>query len=155
MRFMGILTICAVTKSVQIDYLPVLKWDAMKILYQNVQNVREWQGKKIRFMSYLLIHRPHTLFFDESYKEEYYRGESLLKEIESMDCLLVIGTQLETNLASGIVAQAIKLGSLIVEVNLQPCISYGNVRHLIGKAEEIVPILCERLQKKIADRVEL
>lgn len=94
------------------------------------------------------------MFFDETYKEEYYRGQSLLNVIRDMDCLVVIGTQLETSLAAGIVGEAIKSGALIVEINLQPCIEYGYVRHLVGKAEEIVPFLSERLQKKISDRQE-
>jgi len=82
------------------------------------------------------------------YKEEYYRGQSVLDEIETMDCLVVIGTALETNLAAGIVARAIQKNKLVVEVNLQPCIEYGNVRHLIGKAEEFIPFLCEGIQKQ-------
>lgn len=87
------------------------------------------------------------------YKEEYYRGASVLDDIKTMDCLVVIGTALETNLAAKIVGGAIATHSLIVEINLQPCIEYGNVRHLIGKAEDFIPALCEGIQKKSCKNV--
>lgn len=94
-----------------------------------------------------IIGRPHTLFFDESYEEEYYRGQSLMKQINSMDCLLVVGTALETYLACKIVNEAVKSNKLIIEVNPQPRIQNGNVKHFIGNAEEFIPTLCEGYQK--------
>ncbi len=95
------------------------------------------------------VARPHTLFFDENYEQEYYRGETILDEIRTGDCLIVIGTALETNLASKIVGQAITNKQLVIEINPQPCIKYGNsVRHLIGGVEKILPELAKALQIK-------
>jgi len=89
--------------------------------------------------------RPHTLFFDESYVEEYYRRSQIMEEIQTSDCLIVIGTALETNMASIIVAQALTNKKLVIEINPQPCIKYGNVRHLIGGVEKILPELSKAL----------
>lgn len=94
------------------------------------------------------VARPHTLFFDESYEQEYYRKDTILNEIQTGDCLIVIGTALETNLAATIVAQAITNKKLIIEINPQPCIKNGNVRHLIGGVEKVLPDLAKALQIK-------
>ena len=66
-----------------------------------------------------------------------------MEEIQTMDCLIVVGTALETNLAANIVAQAITNKKLIVEINIDPVIKYGNVKYLIGQAEQIIPNFCE------------
>lgn len=47
--------------------------------------------------------RPHTLFFDESYQEEFYRSNTAVNLVTNIDCLFVIGTKLETSLAAKIV----------------------------------------------------
>ncbi len=67
-----------------------------------------------------------------------------------MDCLIVIGTALETNLASKIVGQAIENNALIIEINTEPCIQYGQVKQLIGKAEDILPEFCEQIKTKLS-----
>ncbi len=92
------------------------------------------------------VARPHTLFFDEGYDQEYYRKDTILNEIRTGDCLIVIGTALETNLAAKIVGLSIMNKKLVIEINPQPCIKNGNVRHLIGCVENILPELCEALQ---------
>jgi NAD-dependent deacetylase len=43
--------------------------------------------------------RPHVLFFDEAYNEEFYYKETVLKLSQESDILFVVGTMLETNLA--------------------------------------------------------
>jgi len=84
--------------------------------------------------------------------EHFYRQQTLLKEIQSMDCLVVIGNALETTLASSIVAQAITNKKLIVEVNSAPVIKRGKVRQLIGDAKEIVPSLCYSVEDNVNER---
>ena len=98
------------------------------------------------------VARPHTLFFDESYEDAYYRRSKLLEEIQSVDCLIVIGTALETNLARTIVAQAITNKKLVIEINPEPCIRYGKIRHLIGGVESILPELCKALQTPVIQK---
>ena len=42
--------------------------------------------------------RPHVLWFDESYEEEFFRSESSMASVASADLLLVIGTSGATSL---------------------------------------------------------
>jgi len=92
--------------------------------------------------------RPHTLFFDESYNEEFYKKDTAMKKIENMDCLIVIGTRLETNLASRIVGEAISKDCQIIEINPEPVIECGNVLQLIGESEKIIPNLWKMTKMK-------
>ena len=92
--------------------------------------------------------RPHTLFFDESYNEEYYKKDTAMISIENMDCLIVIGTRLETNLASRIVGEAISKDCQIIEINPEPVIECGNVLQLIGESEKIIPGLWKMTRVK-------
>lgn len=92
--------------------------------------------------------RPHTLFFDESYNEEFYRKDTVLKSLEDMDCLIVVGTRLETNLASRIVGEAIAKECQIVEINPEPVIECGSVMQLIGESEKIIPNLWKMTRVK-------
>jgi len=66
-----------------------------------------------------------------------------------MDCLIVIGTALETHLARKIVVQAIDQKKLVIEINPDPCIKYGNIRHFVGGAEKFIPDLCQLAQTKM------
>jgi len=44
--------------------------------------------------------KPHCMFFDEQYSEQWYRSTSVQKFVdEKMDGLVVIGTALQTSLA--------------------------------------------------------
>lgn len=43
--------------------------------------------------------KPHCLFFDEAYSEHYYKNDTVLKYVESSDCLVIVGTSLSTSLA--------------------------------------------------------
>lgn len=100
--------------------------------------------------------RPHTLFFDEQYNEEFYKKDTVLKKIEDMDCLIVVGTMLETNLASRIVGEAISHENcLVIEINPEPVIEYGNVHQLIGESEKIIPNLWKMVKLKFYEYKEL
>jgi len=92
--------------------------------------------------------RPHTLFFDEDYEEQYYRKVTILNGIQEADCLIVIGAALDTEFTASIVSQAIAKKQLIIEIDPKPSIKYGNVKHLIGDAEEVLPELAKALQAK-------
>lgn len=66
-----------------------------------------------------------------------------------MDCLIVIGTALETHLASKIVGTALENKADVIEINPQPCIQFGPVKQLIGNAENIVPELSKEIILRI------
>ena len=38
--------------------------------------------------------KPHSMFFDESYSERYYRYETVQGFVKDADCLIVVGTAL-------------------------------------------------------------
>ncbi|KRX01713.1 hypothetical protein PPERSA_01583 [Pseudocohnilembus persalinus] len=119
--------------------------------------------------------RPNVLYFDEIYLESFYRTETLKNRLNLQQynfnknlpknelyvikeneqdcgqepdiCLIVIGTMLETGLASNIVSDCIENNILILEINYDPIILAGNNTYQIqGKAEEIVPKLREIFQ---------
>ena len=47
--------------------------------------------------------KPHCMFFDEAYSERFYRSDTVKEYIKDADCLLIIGTALETSFAKRIV----------------------------------------------------
>jgi len=61
--------------------------------------------------------RPHVLWFDEYYDEQYYRMQSALRAADRADLLLVVGTSGATNLPSQIGDLAWRRGIAFVDVN--------------------------------------
>ena len=90
--------------------------------------------------------KPHCMFFDESYTEHYYRYETVKQFVESVDqppdCLLVIGTALETSLAARIVNCHLRNEDVpVIEINMESSIKRGNNIQVLGKSEETLPVL--------------
>lgn len=63
--------------------------------------------------------RPHVLWFDEYYDEDYYRFESSIRAASSADIFLVLGTSGKTNLPLQMGRQATQAGALIVDIDLE------------------------------------
>jgi len=61
--------------------------------------------------------RPHVLWFDECYNEEYYRFNSSLRIAAEADLLLTVGTSGATNLPMQVGHVVAQKGGLIVDVN--------------------------------------
>ena len=61
--------------------------------------------------------RPHVLWFDEYYDEEYYRFESSIEAASQADLLLVVGTSGATSLPMQIGQIVAYRGAAIVDVN--------------------------------------
>ncbi len=61
--------------------------------------------------------RPHVLWFDEYYDEQWYRFDSSIHAAASADLLLVVGTAGATNLPSQMGAVAARNDALIIDVN--------------------------------------
>ena len=85
--------------------------------------------------------RPHSLLFDECYNEEFYRRDTVLIFNNECDCLIVVGTALETNLASQLVLNAINNKAVVIEINPDPCVIADGVLQLKGKSEDFIPEL--------------
>jgi len=90
--------------------------------------------------------RPHCLFFDETYRDEFYQTEGLKEAMESCGALIIIGTALQTNLASKIAHEACNRGTLVMEINPDPVLKYGNVKCLIAECDSVVPDLVQNLE---------
>jgi len=98
--------------------------------------------------------RPHILLFDENYNEKHYKSDSAWKTAEKMDCLIVAGSALETNLASKIVGHALQKGIPLVEVNPKTLVEWGNTYLLQGTLEEHVPGICQNIAEKVLAEVQ-
>ncbi len=62
--------------------------------------------------------RPHVLWFDEYYNEEYYRLHSVLERAINTDILFTIGTSAATNLPNQVFDIAINNEITIVDINI-------------------------------------
>ncbi|CAG9320416.1 unnamed protein product [Blepharisma stoltei] len=71
--------------------------------------------------------RPNVLLYGEEYNEEQYKSQTALRAVEECDCLIVMGTQLHCGLPNKAVKDTAKANKLIVEINIEPVIEYGNV----------------------------
>jgi NAD-dependent deacetylase len=61
--------------------------------------------------------RPHVLWFDEYYDENYYRMESTLRAAAEARLLLVVGTSGATNLPMQVGQIAFRRGAALIDVN--------------------------------------
>jgi NAD-dependent protein deacetylase/lipoamidase len=63
--------------------------------------------------------RPHVLWFDETYNEEFYYYVSSLKMASQAGLLLVIGTSGSTNLPILAAQKTLRRNGIIVDINIQ------------------------------------
>ena len=75
----------------------------------------EWNLLHCRRCGALL--RPHVLWFDECYNEEYFKFESTLKAAGDTSLLIVVGTAGATNLPNQVVAEACRRGAVMIDIN--------------------------------------
>jgi NAD-dependent deacetylase len=64
--------------------------------------------------------RPHVLWFDETYDEEYFHFYSALEVARRTTLLIVVGTSGATNLPNQIVVEVFRAGGMIVDINIEP-----------------------------------
>ncbi len=70
--------------------------------------------------------KPHSMFFDEAYSEQYYRQKTVDDFWFDADCLVVVGTALATSYAKQIVTRMLAREALVIEVNMESSIPVGN-----------------------------
>jgi len=70
--------------------------------------------------------KPNCLFFDEAYSELYHRKDTIIKHVEKSDCLIVVGTSLQTNLGKQIVSTLLDKELPVIELSLESSIDRGN-----------------------------
>jgi NAD-dependent deacetylase len=64
--------------------------------------------------------RPHVLWFDECYDEEYYRFTSSLEAASAAELLVTVGTSGATNLPMQVGLVVAQRGAVLVDVNPDP-----------------------------------
>ncbi len=95
--------------------------------------------------------RPHVLWFDEYYNEEWYRFESSLKAASEAALLVVIGTSGATNLPMQVGERVAARGAYMVDVNPEANpfseLAGGCERGMAvtGKASECLPRIAKVL----------
>ena len=97
--------------------------------------------------------RPHVLWFDESYNEDFYRFESSIQRAMNTDLLLVIGTSGATNLPMQVGKVVAGKGKTIIDVNPLPnpfsrmAETTANGYYCQGKSGEILPEIVDFLKR--------
>ncbi|MFQ5576832.1 MAG: RNA polymerase subunit sigma, partial [Anaerolineae bacterium] len=64
------------------------------------------------------IARPHVLWFDEYYDEEFYKFHSSLQVADETDLLIIVGTSGATNLPNQVVRRVAQRGGVLIDVNV-------------------------------------
>jgi len=73
--------------------------------------------------------RPHVLWFDEYYDEEYYRKDSALKVAKQTGILFILGTSGATTLPQLIAEKVSENEEMIIEVNIDKT-SFSDLLHI-------------------------
>ena len=63
--------------------------------------------------------RPHVLWFDETYNEDYYHLESTLAAARQTTLLIIVGTSGATNLPNQVLAEVYGHGGAILDINIE------------------------------------
>jgi NAD-dependent deacetylase len=94
--------------------------------------------------------RPHVLWFDEFYDEDYYRADSAVRWASQSDLLLVIGTAGATTLPMRIgTIVSRNPGAILIDVNPNPNPFQGLARShpkgvvLQGQSGDVLPKLVD------------
>jgi NAD-dependent deacetylase len=99
--------------------------------------------------------RPHILWFDENYNEEYYHLESVINEMELTDLLLVVGTSLATGLPHYMVERAFKRNVPVIFINPEKTdvsgFSRGNSFQIAESSSIALPKIYSILENSLAN----
>jgi len=93
------------------------------------------------------VMRPHILLFDEGDSEVYYRSVTGIGEALKSDCMIVIGSGLESQLASCLVQEHIDERKLLIEININKVIKEKkeSIFHIGESCEKSVPKLVNEI----------
>ena len=78
----------------------------------------EWSMLRCKHCDGLL--RPHVLWFDETYNEDYYCLQSTLAAARETALLIIVGTSGATNLPLQVFAEVVRHGGVILDINIEP-----------------------------------
>ena len=63
--------------------------------------------------------RPHVLWFDEYYDEEYFRFDSSMARAHDTDLLIIVGTSGATSLPNQVALTVFSRGKTIIDINIE------------------------------------
>jgi NAD-dependent deacetylase len=94
--------------------------------------------------------RPHVLWFDEYYDEEWFRFRSSLRAADDAAVLVVVGTSGATNLPTQMCERAARRGAELIVVDLEPTpfselAERSRGTFVKSTATDAVAAICERL----------
>lgn len=97
--------------------------------------------------------RPHVLWFDEYYNEDFYKFNSVQNIALKTNVLVSVGTTGATNLPNQIFATALHNGALMIDINIEEnpfsnsLKNYKNGYFLKGKSGKILPLLYKAISE--------
>ena len=92
------------------------------------------------------IARPNVLLYGEGYSEKWYRADTAGQAVKGSQVLIVIGTQLKCGFPTQRVKEFAVDGRVIIEINVETVIKYGNVLVLAKACGEIVPNIVKMIK---------
>ncbi|MEM7375061.1 MAG: Sir2 family NAD-dependent protein deacetylase [Bacteroidota bacterium] len=101
--------------------------------------------------------RPHILWFDEYYDEDYYRFESSMKQALETGLLITIGTSGATTLPVRVVEVVLSREVPLIDINIAPNVfgrsaeKSGNGFFLQGSSGTILPEIVQHISLRISD----
>ena len=69
--------------------------------------------------------KPYVLFFDEICSEHYYRYDTVQSYVDEADCLIIVGSALETNFVATIADTFLRKDLPVIELNPESLINRG------------------------------
>lgn len=93
--------------------------------------------------------RPHVLWFDESYNEQFYKYNSAMNLVRECDLLIIIGTTLQTNLPYKMVVMAEQrnIPIIFIDPNPQNVLNEFNMIMMIGQSGILFPNIVNEVEK--------
>ncbi|MEL6348243.1 MAG: Sir2 family NAD-dependent protein deacetylase, partial [Myxococcota bacterium] len=97
------------------------------------------------------VARPHVLWFDEHYEEDFYRSDTAMRAALRAGLFVTVGTSGATSLPLHATAAAAETGAVILDINPNPnpfqafATDYSRGMWLKGSSSERVPALVSLL----------
>ena len=97
------------------------------------------------------ILRPHILWFDETYNEQYYHYLSSIQAAEKTELLIIVGTSGATNLPNMVAMEVKRHNGIIIDINIEEnlftnlAVSGKQGGFIKGKSSDALPAIMQIL----------
>ncbi len=99
------------------------------------------------------FYRPHVLWFDEIYNEEYYKIHTVKYTAINTDLLFIIGTSGATNLPNQVFQLALRNNTTVIDINPNSSLFTAEILYspngywIKEKSGEALPLIVEEMRK--------